>query len=192
MERTFVNALAYSRLLKSVMIVVLVFAVVVDIYIISLVMKVIDHATPEERTKIISLLAILLLSSAAGFPFFYLIHRSLRKQWIRIDDEGITYNSWSRKTSASWDEVTAVSVVSRGKYGQALRTKGLRIDTEKGMIYALPIFVDSSMPIPQLKMGISSQRLLYPDGRIKVVDLETSDIYTELRNHIPELLNISS
>ncbi|MFC1715349.1 hypothetical protein ACFL6S_16895 [Candidatus Poribacteria bacterium] len=190
MEKTFVNALAYSRLLKSVIIVVLVFVVVVDIYIISLVMKVIGHATPEERTKIISLLVLLLLSSAAGFPFFYLIHRSFRKQWIKINDEGITYNSWSRKISASWDEVIGASVVSRGRYGQALRTKGLRIDTKKGKIYALPIFVDSSMPIPQLKMGISSQRLLYPDGRIELVDLETSDICTELRNHIPELLNM--
>ena len=191
MEKTFVNALAYSRILRSVMIATLILVVIVDIYLISRVVKVIDHATSEERTRIISLLAILLLNSAAGFPFFYLIHRGLRRQSIRTDDQGITYSSWGRKISASWDEVTSVSIVSRGGYGQALRTKGLRIDTRKGKIYALPIFVDSSMPIPQLRMGISSRELLYPDGRVKVVEVEASDIYTELQNYIPELLNVS-
>ena len=189
MEKTFVNALAYSKALRSVMIVVLILVVVIDIFTTSLVIKTINHATPAERARIIDLLTILLLSSATSFPFFYLIHRSLRKQWIKIDDVGITYNSWGRKISASWNEVTGASIVSRGRYGQALRTKGLRIDTENGRIYALPIFVDSSMPIPQLKMGISSQRLLYPDGRAKTIEVKTSDIYTELQNYIPHLLD---
>lgn len=47
MEKTFVNALAYSRILRSIMVLVLAFIVVVDISLISLVIKVIDHATPE-------------------------------------------------------------------------------------------------------------------------------------------------
>ena len=168
----FVNALAYSRILKSIMIATLAFIVIVDISLGSLVLKVADHAAPEERTKIIGLLALLLLSSAIGFPLFYLIHRSFKKHWIKTDDQGITYNSWGRKVSASWDDVTGVSIVSRGRYAQALRTKGLRIDTKKGKIYALPIFVDNAMPIPQLKMAIFAQKLLYPDGRIRIVDAD--------------------
>jgi len=191
MEKTFVNALAYSKILKYLIIATLVFIAIVDISLVSLVVKIIGYATPEARTRITGLVALLLLSSAMGFPFFYLTHRSLKKHWIKTDDQGITYNSWGRKISASWDEVTGVSIVSRGRYGQALRTKGLRIDTKKGKIYALPIFVDSAMPIPQLKMGISAQKLLYPDGRIRVVDAESSDIYMELQNYVPELLNAS-
>ena len=87
--------------------------------------------------------------------------------------------------------VIGVSIVSRGRYGQALRAKGLRIDTKNGKIYALPIFVDSAMPSPQQKMSISTQKLLYPDGRTRIVDAESCDIYMELQNYIPELLNVS-
>ena len=191
MEKTFVNALAYSRILKLMIIAALVFIVMVDALVISLVLKVIDQATPEERTKVIPLVVLMLFSSAAGFPFFYFIHRTLREQWISIGDAGIRYNSLGKKISASWDEVTGVSIVSRGRFGQALRTKGLRIDTKNGKIYALPVFVHKSMPIPQLKPGMSSQKLVYPDGKIKKIDVETSDIYMELQNHIPELLNAS-
>ena len=192
MEKTFVNALAYSRILKWVMIAALVFIVVVDALVISLVMKVIDQATPEERTKVIRLVVLMLFSSAAGFPLFYFVHRTLREQWISIGDAGIRYNSLGRKVSASWDEVTGVSIVSRGRFGQALRTKGLRVNTKNGKIYALPTFVDKSMPIPQLKPGISSQRLVYPDGKVKRLEVETSDIYMGLKNYVPELLNVVS
>lgn len=190
MEKTFVNALAYSKILKYFIIATLIFIAIVDISLVSLVVKAIGHAAPEERTRIMGLLAVLLLSSAVGFPFFYLMYRSLKKHWIKTDHQGITYNSWGKKISASWDEVTGVSIVSRGRYGQALRAKGLRIDTKKGKIYALPIFVDSAMPIPQLKMGISTQKLLYPDGKIRIADAKSCDIYMELQNYIPELLNI--
>lgn len=188
MEKIFINALAYSKILKSMMIITLFFIVAVDVMCIALVMRVINEATPEERTKIIALTQILILSGAMGFPLFYLIRRSLREQWIKIGDDGIMYNSWAKKISASWDEVKGVSIVSRGRYGQALRAKGLCIDTKNGKIYALPSFVDNSKPIPQLKMGMSSQRLVYPDGVIKEASVETSDIYVELQNYIPEFL----
>ena len=191
MEKTFVNALAYSRILKFVIIFVLAFVVIVDILVIALVIKVIGYASSEERTRIVRLLALLHISSAMGFPLFYFLHRSLRNQWIRIGDSGITYNSWSRKVSAAWDEVAGVSVISRGKYGQASRGGVLRIDTKRGGIYALPIFVDKSMPIPQLRFGISSWKLSYPDGRIREVSIKNSDIYMELRNYVPDLFSAS-
>ena len=142
MEKIFVNAFAYSKTLKSLIILILAFVVIVDVLVIALVMKVIDDASPEERAKIIRLVVLMLLSSVAGFILFYLMRRYFRDQWIKIDDQGIRYNAWAMKISASWNEVTIVSVVSRGKYGQALRNKALRIDTEKSRIYALPIFVD--------------------------------------------------
>ena len=189
MEKMFVNALAYSKILKWVMVIALIFILMIDMLFISLVVKVIDSATPEERTKIIWLAVLLILSSAAGFPIFYFVRRSLREQWIGIGEQGIRYNSPGKKIAASWDQVVSVSIVSRGRFGQALRTKGLRIDTKNGQIYALPIFVDKSAPIPQLKMGISSQKLLYPDGRTREMNAETSDVYMELQNHIPELFN---
>ena len=192
MEKTFVNVLAYSRTLKAFMIGILVFAVFSDAIVISLVVKVIDQATPDERTKIIGLLAVLLSSTCLGFPLLYLLHQSLRKHWIRTDEQGITYNFWGRNISASWEQVNNVSIVSRGRHGQALRTKGLRIDTKNGIIYALPILVDKSSPIPQLTMGITSRNLRYPDGRIRKIGVETSDIYLELQNYIPELLKDSS
>ena len=192
MEKTFVNALAYSRILKLMIIATLVFIVIVDVLIISLVVKVIDHATPEERTRLIRLVVLMIFSSAAGFPLFYFVHRYLREQWISIGDAGIRYNSLGKKIAAAWDEITGVSIVSRGRFGQALRTKGLRIDTKNGKIYALPIFVHKSTPIPQLKPGISSQKLVYPDGKVKKLDVETSDIYMELKNYVPELLNVIS
>jgi len=188
MEKIFVNALAYSRVLKSLMIAVLIFVVIMDIALTALVMKVIGYATPEERTKLITLTVLLLLSSAIGFLLFYFIRRSIREQWIKTGEQGIAYGSWAKKVSASWDDVTGVSIVSRGRYGQALRAKGLRIDTNSGKIYALPTFVDKSLPIPQLKMSLSSQKLLYPDGTLKKVDVKTCDVYMELQNYIPELL----
>jgi len=191
MEKIFVNAFAYSKILKSLIILILAFVVIVDILVIALVMRVMDDASPEERAKIIRLLVLMLLSSIAGFILFYLMRRYFRDQWIKIDDQGIKYNTWFMKISASWDEVTGVSVVSRGKYGQALRNKAFRIDTEKNRIYALPIFVDKSMPIPQVKLGISSRKLSYPDGRIKEINIQNSDICTELRKHIPDLIDAS-
>ena len=130
MEKTFVNVLAYSRLLRLVIIFALAFVVTVDVIVITLVIKVVGYASLEERTKIIRLVILLLLSSAAGFSLFYLIHGSLRNQWIRTDDTGITYNSWAKKISASWDEVTSVSVVPPGRY------QALRIETKKGKFYA--------------------------------------------------------
>lgn len=189
--KTFVNALAYSRILKLLIIFVLTVIVVVDVLVIALVVNVISYASPEQRVRIICLVVLLLLSSASGVPVFYLIHRSLRDQWIRTDDQGITYNSWAKKVSVSWDEVTGVSVVSRGRYGQALRNKVLRIDTKKGRFYASPMLADKSMPIPQLKLGVSSQRFSYPDGRTKEVNIQNSDIYMELQKYIPDLLNAS-
>jgi len=191
MEKIFVNAFAYSKTLKSLIILILAFVVIVDILVIALVMKVIDDASPEDRAKIIRLLVLMLLSSIAGFILFYLMRRYFRDQWIKTDDQGIKYNAWAMKISASWDEVTGVSVVSRGKYGQALRDKAFRIDTEKSRIYALPIFVDKSMPIPQVKLGISSRKLSYPDGRIKEINIQDSDICAELRKHIPDLIDAS-
>jgi hypothetical protein len=191
MEKTFVNALAYSRIAKLLIILVLTIVVVVDVLAITLVVNAINYASAEQRIRIIGLLTLLLLSSASGFPILYLMHRSLRDQWIRTDDRGITYNSWAKKISATWDEVTGVSVVSRGRYGQALRNRALCIDTKKGRFYAPSTFVDKSMPIPQLKLGVSSQRFSYPDGRTKEVNIRNSDIYMELRNYIPELLNSS-
>lgn len=182
MEKTFVNALAYSRILKLLTIFVLSFVVLADALIMALVVKVIDFASPEERTRITWLLALFLFSSAAGFPLFYFLHRSLRDQWIKTEDRGITYNSLTRKISASWDEVTGVSVVSRGRHSQALR-----IDTRRGRFYVLPVFVDKSIPIPKLKIGVSSRRLSYPNGRMKELDIESSDVYMELRNYIPYL-----
>jgi len=188
MEKTFVNALGYSRILRYLIIFVLVAIIVIDAFVIALVMKVIDYASPAERSRIILLVALLFLSSAAGFPLFYFAQRSLRDQWIKIDDQGITYNSWSKKISASWEQVTGVSIASRGRYGQALRHKALCIDTRKGKIYALPIFVDKSTPIPQLKYGMASKKLSYPDGRTKQIDTQNSDVYVELMNYIPNLL----
>ena len=182
MEKTFVNALAYSRILKLLTIFVLAFVVVADALIIALVVKVIDFASPEERTKVTRLLALFLFSSATGFPLFYLLHRSLRDQCIKTDDRGITYNSLTRKISASWDEVGGVSVVSRGRHGQALR-----VDTRKGRFYVLPVFVDKSMPMPKLKIGLSSRRLSYPNGRMKELDIKSNDVYVELKNYIPYL-----
>lgn len=189
MGKTFVNALAYSKLLKLSMIFALTAVIVIDIFVIALVVKVISYASPEQRARIIFLLVLMLLSSALGFPLFYIIYRSLRDQWIKTDDRGITYNSWVKKISASWDEVTGVSAVSRGGYGQALPAKSLRIDTKKGRIYAVPFLVDKSMPIPKLKLGLSSQRLSYPDGKTKEMSIQNSDIYMELQKHIPDLLN---
>ena len=55
MGKTFVNALAYSRVLKLLTIFALSFVVVADALVIALVIKVIDFASPEERTRIISL-----------------------------------------------------------------------------------------------------------------------------------------
>ncbi len=127
MEKTFVNALAYSRILKLLIIFVPSFVVVADALIIAVLIKVMDFASPEERVKITWLLAFFLLSSAAAFPLFYLLHRSLREHWIKTDDRGIMYNSLTRKISASWDEVTDVSVVSRGRHSQASR-----VDTRRG------------------------------------------------------------
>ena len=192
MEKTFVNPLAYSRILKLVMIGALIFVVIVDVLVVFLLVKVSDYATPEERERLLWLVVPLLLSSVTGFPLFYFIHRTIREQWIETSDQGIRYNSLGKKLSASWAEVISVSIVSRGRYGQALRTKGLLIDTSKGKIYALPTFVDKSEPIPQLRMGISSQRLLYPNGRTRKVDVETSDVYAELQNYVPELFGVSS
>lgn len=189
MEKKFVNALAYSKVLRLLTIFVLVAVIAIDMLVIAMVAEVIGYTSPEERAKIIRLLVLLLLSSASGFPVLYLIHRSLRDQWITIGEQGIAYNSWAKKISASWDEVTKVSVVSRGRYGQASRTKGLRIDSKAGKIYALPTFVDESMPIPQMKFGISSQKFCYPNGRIKEIKIQNSDICAELQNHIPDLLN---
>lgn len=182
MGKTFVNALAYSRILTLLTVFVLSFVVLADALIIALVIKAMDSASPEERAKITWLLALFLFSSAAGFALLYLLHRSLRDQWIRTDDRGITYKSLSRKISASWDEVTGVSVVSRGRHGGALR-----VDTRKGRFYVLPVFVDKSMPIPRLKIGVSSQRLSYPNGRMKELDIKSSDVYVELKNYIPYL-----
>ena len=191
MGKTFVNALAYSRTLRILIILILITIVLIDVVVIALVVKLISYASPEHRTRIIFLLSLLLLSSASGFPVFYLIYRSLRDQWVRTDDRGITYNSWAKKVSASWDEVTGVSVVSRGRYGQVFRNKALRINTRKGRFYIPPIFVDKSMPIPQLKLGMSSQRFSYPGGRTKEINIQNSDVYTELQNYVPDLLNAS-
>jgi len=182
MEKTFVNVLAYSRILKLLTIFVLAFVAVADALIIALVIKVIDFASPEEQVKVTRLLALFLFSSVAGFLLFYLLHRGLRDQWIRTDERGITYNSLTRKISASWDEVTGVSVVSRGRYGQALR-----VNTRKGRFYVLPVFVDKSMPIPKLKIGVSSRRLSYPNGRMKELDIKSNDVYVELKNYISNL-----
>ena len=79
MEKTFVNALAYSKILKYLIIATLIFIAIVDISLVLLVLKAADHAAPEERTKIIGLLALLLLSSAIGFPLFYLIRSEERR-----------------------------------------------------------------------------------------------------------------
>jgi len=191
MEKMFVNVFAHSRILKSLTILILAFVIVVDMLIIILVINVMDDASLEERARIIRLMVLLLLSSVAGFPLFYFMHRYLRDQWIKIDDQGIAYNSWAKKISASWDEVTGVSVASRGRYGQALRDKALRIDTRKGQIYALPTFVDKSMPIPQMKLSISNRKLSYPGGKIREINIQDCDICAELRNHIPDRLNAS-
>jgi hypothetical protein len=37
---------------------------------------------------------------------------------------------------------------------------------------ATPIFVDKSMPIPKLKIGVSSRRLSYPNGRVRDLDIK--------------------
>ncbi len=191
MEKTFVNALAYSRVLRFLIIFVLVSIIVIDVFVIALVARVIDHASPEQRSRITFLMILLLLSSSTGFLLFYLTRRNLRDQWIKTDKRGIIYNSWSKKISASWDEVTGVSIASRGRYGQALRHKALRIETKSGTIYALPIFVDKSMPIPQLKFGMASQKLSYPGGKVKKIDVRDCDVHKELKNYIPDLFDES-
>ena len=191
MEKTFVNALAYSRILRFLIIFVLVSIIVIDAFVIALVAKSIDYASPEQRSRITLLMILLLLSSSIGFLLFYLTRRELRDQLIKTDERGIVYNSWSKKISASWDEVLGVSIASRGRYDQALRHKALRIDTKNGTIYALPIFVDKSMPIPQLKFGMLSQKLSYPGGKVKKIDVGDCDVHKELKNHIPDLLDES-
>ena len=191
MEKTFVNVLAHSRALKLLTVLVLTSIVVIDALAIALVVRAVDYASPENRARMIWMLVLLLISSAPGFPVLYLIRRALLDHWMKTDDRGIAYNSWAKKVSVSWDEVTGVSIVSRGRYGQALRSKALRMDTAKGTFYALPTFVDKSMPIPQLKPGISTQRLSYPNGEIREINVQNSDIYLELQDRIPDLLETS-
>ncbi len=186
MEKTFVNVLAHSKVLKLLIILILAFVVVADVLVITFIVSLIDYASPEQRAKITRLMALLIISSVAGFPLLYFVRRSLRDQWVKTNDTGITYNSWTKKMSARWSEVTKISVVPRGRY------RVLRIDTKKGRFHISPLFVDKSMPIPKLKPGISSQKLSYPGGRIKEVNnIQDSDIYIELQNYIPDLLNAS-
>jgi hypothetical protein len=188
-EKTFINTLAYSRILKYLMIFILSIIIIIDVLVIALVINLIEYAPPEKRSGIILRVILLMVATVAGLPLFYFVRRNLRDQWIKINDEGLKYNSWTTKISTPWNEVTGVSIVSRGRYGQALRTKALRIDTRYGSIYALPIFVDKSMPIPELKFGMLSRKLSYPNGRTKEISVQDSDIYKELKNYIPNLLD---
>jgi len=186
MEKTYINSLAYSKAFKLLIILIPAALVIIDAFMFALILNVLNYAMPDEKAKLSNLFFILVLSSISGFIIFYILYRSLHSYWIKIGESGITYNSLSKKIHATWDEVSDVSIVLRGSFGQRLINKSLRITTKKGRFYISPTFVDKSQPIPQLKFSMRSQWFVYPNGIKKELNINNSDIYTELKNYIPE------
>ena len=183
MQKTFVNALAYSRLLKLLMISVLVFVGVVDLSITYIIIKLIPYAAPEEKIRITQMLVVMLVASASGVPLFYFVHRSMKAQWLRIDQNGIEYYTWTKKISVSWNEIKDIFIVPRGRNITALRIK-----TPEGNFYISPMFVDKSKPIPQVKLRLSGLKLVYPPDELRSLDIQKNEVFAEVRNYLPDLV----
>ncbi|MFN8670514.1 MAG: hypothetical protein U0457_00330 [Candidatus Sericytochromatia bacterium] len=104
-----------------------------------------------------------------------------KEKYIRIIDEGITYNSLTKRFSVPWSSITRVQI---NPYVSTRTT--VMVHTYKGRFYFTGMFVPTDEELPKIKPGILRPKYYYQSGGTFTPDIEKNELYLTLKEMVPD------
>ncbi|MEK7432092.1 MAG: hypothetical protein AABZ74_03080 [Cyanobacteriota bacterium] len=104
-----------------------------------------------------------------------------KEKFIRIIDEGIMYNSLTKRFSVPWSSITRVQI---NPYVSTRTT--VMVHTYKGRFYFTGMFVPVDEEQPKIKPGILRPKYYYESGGSFDPDIYKNELYIALKDMVPD------
>lgn len=111
----------------------------------------------------------------------YFLLENNKEKSIRVMDEGLVYNSITKRFAIPWASVHRVQVnpyVSNRPF--------VMVHTEKGRFYFSGMYVDTSDELPAIKPGFLRPKFYYPSGGTFDSDLYKSALFQVFKEKVPD------
>lgn len=104
-----------------------------------------------------------------------------REKFIQVIDEGLVYNSLTKRFSVPWALITRVQL---NPYVSSRPT--VMVHTQKGRFYFTGMFVPVDEELPKIKPGLLKPKYYYASGGSFDPDINKNELYITLKDMVPD------